>query len=191
MSIASELNAMNGHILNAYDEINAKGGTVPENKNMANLANAISSISGGGGGSEGNISMGTFTTGSTVENTHTITHGLGVLPKTFACWAVVDEEFQYDFESSGSNKGAGFYICLTNCNFSATHGLWYRTTNNNASYGAFRSDKSLATGTTGAAYSFNMDANTATIKSHDKTYGLGISRTFFWIAIANLSEIVS
>lgn len=48
MSIASELNALNGYILGAYDEINTKGGTVPANKNMANLATAIGSISGGG-----------------------------------------------------------------------------------------------------------------------------------------------
>ena len=50
MSIASELTALNGYILGAYDEINDKGGTVPANKNMANLASAIGSISGGGGG---------------------------------------------------------------------------------------------------------------------------------------------
>lgn len=50
MSIASELSALNGYILGAYDEINDKGGTVPQNKNMANLATAIASISGGGGG---------------------------------------------------------------------------------------------------------------------------------------------
>ena len=50
MSIATELSAMNGHILGAYDEINAKGGTVPANKNMANLASSISSIETGGGG---------------------------------------------------------------------------------------------------------------------------------------------
>lgn len=47
MSIASELSALNGYILGAYDEINGKGGTVPANKNMANLASAISSISSG------------------------------------------------------------------------------------------------------------------------------------------------
>lgn len=47
MSIASELSALNGYILGAYDEINDKGGTVPANKNMANLASAISSISSG------------------------------------------------------------------------------------------------------------------------------------------------
>lgn len=51
MSIASELSALNGYILGAYDEINDKGGTVPANKNMANLASAIASINGGGGGS--------------------------------------------------------------------------------------------------------------------------------------------
>lgn len=47
MSIASELTALNGYILGAYDEINTKGGTVPANKNMANLATAIGSISTG------------------------------------------------------------------------------------------------------------------------------------------------
>ena len=50
MSIASELSALNGHILGAYDEINTKGGTVPSNKNMANLASSIASIKIGGGG---------------------------------------------------------------------------------------------------------------------------------------------
>ena len=49
MSIASELIALNGYILGAYDEINDKGGTVPQNKNMANLATAITSIPSGGG----------------------------------------------------------------------------------------------------------------------------------------------
>lgn len=50
MSISSELTALDGYILGAYDEINDKGGTVPQNKNMANLATAISSIPSGGGG---------------------------------------------------------------------------------------------------------------------------------------------
>lgn len=58
MSIASELTALNGYILGAYDEINTKGGTVPANKNMANLASAISSIeTGGGGGAIGDFGI--------------------------------------------------------------------------------------------------------------------------------------
>lgn len=50
MSIASELSALNGHIISAYDEISTMGGTIPANKNMSNLASAIASIPSGGGG---------------------------------------------------------------------------------------------------------------------------------------------
>lgn len=89
MSIASELNAMNGYILGAYDEINAKGGTIPTNKNMANLASAISSISGGGGG-DVDISglfgltksvSGTFSVSGKGWSSYDLTHNLGVTPK--------------------------------------------------------------------------------------------------------------
>lgn len=89
MSIASELNAMNGYILGAYDEINSKGGTVPSNKNMANLASSIASISGGGGG-DVDISglfgftkavSGTFSVPGESWSSYELTHNLGVIPK--------------------------------------------------------------------------------------------------------------
>lgn len=89
MSIASELSALNGYILGAYDEINDKGGTVPANKNMANLASAIASISSGGGG-EVNISglfgltkavSGTFSVPDASYQEYSLTHNLGILPK--------------------------------------------------------------------------------------------------------------
>lgn len=44
MSIATELQNLNDNILDAYDTVQAKGGTVPANKNMANLDTAIDSI---------------------------------------------------------------------------------------------------------------------------------------------------
>ena len=47
MSIATELEALNTNIKNAYDAIDTKGGTIPQNKNMVNLPTAINSISGG------------------------------------------------------------------------------------------------------------------------------------------------
>lgn len=50
MSIASELTALNGYILGAYNAIDTKGGTIPQNKNMENLPDAIDSIPSGGGG---------------------------------------------------------------------------------------------------------------------------------------------
>lgn len=47
MSIATELTALSGHITNAYDAVQTKGGTIPANKNMANLDDAILSIQSG------------------------------------------------------------------------------------------------------------------------------------------------
>ena len=76
MSIASELSALNGYILGAYDEINDKGGTVPANKNMANLASAIASISGGGGNPL--VSCGTIT--ASADGVVNVEHGLGQRP---------------------------------------------------------------------------------------------------------------
>lgn len=86
MSIASELSALNGYILGAYDEINDKGGTVPANKNMANLASAIGSISGGGGSIDlsGFLGLTKAVTGSFKPSGVYFTdvaHNLGVLPK--------------------------------------------------------------------------------------------------------------
>lgn len=50
MSIATELDALNDNILDAYTAISTKGGTVPAQKNTANLDTAIASITSGGGG---------------------------------------------------------------------------------------------------------------------------------------------
>ena len=87
MSIASELSALNGYILSAYNEVNGKGGTIPQDKNMANLASAISSITTGGDGGidlSGFYSISKGATGSftgSANSTQTITHNLGVTPK--------------------------------------------------------------------------------------------------------------
>ena len=48
MSIASELNNLSTNILNAYDAIETKGGTIPTNKNMVNIPSAVDSIPAGG-----------------------------------------------------------------------------------------------------------------------------------------------
>ena len=78
MSIASELSALNGHIISAYDEINTMGGTVPANKNMANLPTAIASIPSGGGGGTVLCNMGTFTPSS--SGVYNLEHGLDKKP---------------------------------------------------------------------------------------------------------------
>ena len=44
MSIASQLQALESNISDAYDMVSQRGGTVPVRKNMENLADAIASI---------------------------------------------------------------------------------------------------------------------------------------------------
>lgn len=57
MSIATELTALSGHITNAYNAVNTKGGTIPTNKNMANLDDAILSIPSGGQITNGTVAQ--------------------------------------------------------------------------------------------------------------------------------------
>lgn len=49
MAIADTINSMKTNITNAYNAIQAKGGTIPTNKNLENLSTAINSIPAGGG----------------------------------------------------------------------------------------------------------------------------------------------
>lgn len=50
MSIQTEINRIITAIGNAYTAIQNKGGTLPQNKTVANLAQSINTISSGGGG---------------------------------------------------------------------------------------------------------------------------------------------
>lgn len=108
MSIASELTALNGYILDAYDEVTNKGGTVPQNKNMANLAAAIASISGGGGSIDlsGFLGCTKAVTGSFGGSTpgtsyyREVTHNLGITPKV-AIYVISDPT---DLASSTSSS---------------------------------------------------------------------------------------
>ena len=49
MAIADTINAIRSNIIFAYNAVQAKGGTIPTNKNLANLSTAINSIPAGGG----------------------------------------------------------------------------------------------------------------------------------------------
>lgn len=180
MSIASELSALNGYILGAYDEINDKGGTVPANKNMANLASAIASISGGGGGG-GSFASGIITTAG--EKTYTIQHNLGVLPKLFACITTNANAFT----SSANSYGSKFYICLTHATSSDGNNFLCQTMGNNSpTYYYNVTDASLATATNANGYYFNMDGTTATIKSgYSTSKTLGTDQTYYWVAVGS------
>lgn len=69
MSIATELTALSGHITNAYDAVNTKGGTIPANKNMANLDDAILSIPSGGQITNGTVAQYKATSSTILKDT--------------------------------------------------------------------------------------------------------------------------
>ena len=50
MSIEEQINEMRQNVANSYVKVKSKGGTLPNDRNLANLPDAIDSISGGGGG---------------------------------------------------------------------------------------------------------------------------------------------
>lgn len=52
MSVADKLQTLTENISDAYDAIDTKGGTIPQDKNTENLADAITSIPAGGGDPE-------------------------------------------------------------------------------------------------------------------------------------------
>lgn len=198
MSIASELTALNGYILGAYDEINTKGGTVPANKNMANLASAIASIS--GGGEDDNIITGFFTTGSTTETSHVITHNMGTLPRVFICVCAYADQMATTYSSSTPTP-ARLWICNTNMatggdsgwatTYPTKSGLWVSTRSTGWTYGEFGrpgTSSALDTGTSGRAYYFNMDTTTATVKSGGTANGIGTNATFFWVAVKSVES---
>ena len=110
MSIASELNALNGHILDSYDEISTMGGTVPANKNMASLATAIASIPSGGGGGDSTVETGTVT--MPTSGAVTINHSLGAIPSYFTVhlqWTYPGSGLYFEAIGYCSKSDASYY----------------------------------------------------------------------------------
>lgn len=152
MSIASELTALNGYILGAYDEINTKGGTVPANKNMANLASAIASIeSGGGGGMDlssifngcQQFEMGTFRPSSSATR-YTLNHSLGVAPCLIL---VLDPQSLNSWVSDYSYTKVVFGMCYQDPNMTISGGAPSGTGFSLAKYVAhYRNSTSTMTG---------------------------------------------
>lgn len=151
MSIASELTALNGYILGAYDEINTKGGTVPTNKNMANLASAIATISGGGGGMDlssifngcQQFEIGTFKP-SASGTTYTLNHSLGVAPCLILA---LDPNSLTSWVSDYSYSKLVFGICYQDPNMTISGGAPSGTGFSLAKYVAhYRNSTSTMTG---------------------------------------------
>lgn len=179
MSISSEITALSNNISSAYTAISNKGGTIPANKNTANLANAIASITTGGGGGvdiSGFFGASVLATGNFTgagENTKTITHNLGVVPKLVIY--------------VGANVPAG-----SNAAPSAQFGVATNSLGSATDMQAAVSDTrdligatpkyANATGTSGTAV-ISATTTEATLKSAS-TGAFALNSTYYWIALA-------
>lgn len=199
MSIASELTALNGYILGAYDEINNKGGTVPANKNMANLASAIAGLPSGGGSIDlsalgiTKAESGTFTNSyPNTANLWEVSHNLGVVPK-LVMYMMADDTY-LENSSTSSNKCAvfglkiqtgevsGYYttggiyidVCVGGYKNGANH---YQTTNIAYADAHFSSSNAVDISATRFTYSYNFTAYKATTSSI--TFYRGVNNAYF------------
>lgn len=200
MSIASELNALNGYILGAYDEINTKGGTVPSNKNMANLASAIASISAGGGGDIDLSALGitkaesgTFTNSyPNKSNFLEVSHTLEVVPK-LSMYIMADDTYLENSSTSSSKCAVfglkiqtgslnGYYtrggiyvdVCMGGYKNGGSH---YQTTNISYADTHFSSSNAVDISATRFTYSYNFTAYKATTSSI--TFYRGVNNAYF------------
>lgn len=183
MSIASELSALNGYILGAYDEVTNKGGTVPQNKNMANLAAAIASISGGGGGGGAQVEFGIATFQSNV----TTQKGVAV---DIASYTISDPNFAVVFDTIKSYNYSPVYRQIADIMIKPSSGYYARykhiagsTSNSGATfsnnYTNFSSDNYLVCDNGVLKYYYGGGYGTAKFLANT---------SYFWI-VANLGDI--
>jgi len=123
MSIASKLEKLQTDIANAYDSIETKGGTMPQNKNTENLAIAISSISGGGS------SINIF-----IQDTQPSGYdGIWIADSTYSDLSIVEVENMSSIVSHSINitKSNNQYTTLLTNSFEYIFGEIYITDSNN------------------------------------------------------------
>ena len=124
MTIASEITRIKTNIDNAYTALEAKGATIPSEKNSANLASTVNTITGGGSSGETNY--------------------LGRIVTEDGVLQFPEESFSFSLPSNATSIGSyglsyAFYRCtnltsvdLSNVTSIGSHGLqyaFYRCTN--------------------------------------------------------------
>ena len=177
MSIQTELTRITNAKAAIKTAIEGKGVTVPDGTLLDGMASLIESIEAGGGGGSGNFATGTFTTTDDITSDVVINHNLGVKPKFIIVLCADSESY-----SGSKAKLLPFYFLYQYS--STSYGHKYQSPQSSAaSYGDGIISNSQ-NDTTGAWYRVNVDETTFTLKQAkiSSTYGIGVSRDFFWLA---------
>ena len=157
--------------------IEGKGVTVPDGTLLDGMASLIESIEAGGGGGSSNFATGTFTTTDDITSNVIINHNLGVKPK----FIIVVSTDSRAYSRSAPPLLPFYYILQYD---STNYGLKYQKPDrNNVEYDNSPVNGSES-GTTGAWYTVNVNETTLTLKQAkiSSTYGIGASKSFFWLA---------
>lgn len=173
MSIQSELTRLTNAKAAIQTAIEGKGVTVPSGTLLDGMASLIESIEVGGG----NFATGTFTTTDDIMSNVVINHNLGVKPK----FILVLCTYPSTYSSSNSNWLCFYYLYQYSSTF---YGHKYQAPGSNTTgYGQATVSES-GIDKPGGWYRVNVDETTFTLKQANisSKYGIGASKSFFWIA---------
>ena len=173
MSIQTELTRITNAKAAIKTAIEGKGVTVPSGTLLDGMASLIESIEAGGG----NFVTGTFTTTDDITSNVVINHNLGVKPK-FIIILCTNNTTYAEYKP---NQLSFYYLHQYN---SKNYGHKYQSPNSSTTgYNAGSIDISDS-GTVSAWHKVNVDETTFTLKQANisSTYGIGASKSFFWIA---------
>ena len=175
MSIQTELTRIKNAKAAIKAYIEGKGLTVPDATLLDGMALMLESIEAGSG--NGNFATGTFTTTDDITSNVVINHNLGVKPK-FIIILCTDNTTYGEYKP----KQLSFYY-LYQYN-SVEYGHKYQSPNSSTTgYGNGKIDISDSS-TVNAWHKVNVDETTFTLKQAtiSSKYGIGASKSFFWIA---------
>lgn len=175
MSIQTELTRLTNAKAAIQTAIEGKGVTVPSGTLLDGMASLIESIEAGGG--SGNFATGTFTTTDDITSNVVINHNLGVKPK----FIIVLCTHNLTYTGSNPNWLAFYYLYQYDSTY---YGHKYQSPHLNTA--EYKNGLVSISGSadTGAWYRVNVDETTFTLKQANisSTYGIGASKSFFWIA---------
>lgn len=175
MSIQTELTRITNAKAAIKAAIEGKGITVPDATLLDGMASLIESIEAGGGG--GNFATGTFTTTDDITSNVVINHNLGVKPK----FMIVLCANASAYISSNPKMLSFYYIYQYDSEY---YGLKFQSPGSSTASYTQELVSASGTATTGGWYRVNVDETTFTLKQAaiSSTYGIGASKSFFWIA---------
>ena len=175
MSIQTDLTRIKNAKAAIKAYIEGKGLTVPDATLLDGMASMLESIEAGGG--SGNFATGTFTTTDDITSNVVINHNLGVKPK-FIIILCTDNTTYHEYRP----KQLSFYYLYQYD--SKEYGHKYQGPNSSTTgYNSGKIDISDSA-TVDAWNKVNVDETTFTLKQANisSTYGIGASKSFFWIA---------